>query len=143
METGDLRKRILLALDSARKDSSDRRRLVDEATRAYESFLANVAVPLVRQAASVLTAEGPRFVADTPAGSVRLTADGSPQTFLEMQLDTSGARPQVIGRVSVTRGRQGLIVEERPIADKPVAELVEDDVAKFLIAEIPKLVMKS
>jgi len=111
METGDLRKRILFALDAARKDSSDRRRVVDEATRAYETFLSDIAGPMVKQAASVLTAEGQRFVADTPASSVRLTADGSPQTFLEFQLDTSGARPQVIGRVSVARGRQGLIVE--------------------------------
>jgi hypothetical protein len=143
METGDLRKRILHALDSARKDSSDRRRVVDEATKAYDDFLANIAGPLVKQAASVLTAEGQRFVADTPAGSVRLTADGSPQTFLELQLDTTGGKPRVIGRVSVTRGRQGLIVEERPVADKAVGELAEDDVAKFLIAEIPKLVVKS
>ena len=144
METGDLRKRILFALDAARKDSSDRRRIVDEATRAYETFLSDIAGPMVKQAASVLTAEGQRFVADTPASSVRLTADGSPQTFLEFQLDTSGARPQVIGRVSVARGRQGLIVEERPVAaDKDVAEIAEDDVAKFLIAEIPKLVLKT
>jgi hypothetical protein len=143
METGDLRKRILHALDAARKDSSDRRRVVDDATRAYDDFLANIAVPLVKQAASVLTAEKQRFLADTPAGSVRLSSEASPQTFLELQLDTSGAKPCVIGRVSVTRGRQGMIVEERPVADKPVGELVEDDVAKFLIAEIPKLVMRS
>jgi hypothetical protein len=144
METGDLRKRILFALDAARKDSTDRRRVVDEATRAYETFLADIATPLVIQAASTLCAEKMRFVADTPAGSVRLSSEASPQTFLEFQLDTSGARPQVIGRVSVTRGRQGLIVEERPVAaDKDVAEISEDDVAKFLVAEIPKLVLRS
>lgn len=142
MDTGDLRKRILFALDAARKDSSDRRRLVDDAGKAYETFLANIAVPMIKQAASVLCAEKQRFVADTPAGSVRLSSESSPQTFLEFELDTTGSQPHVIGRVSVTRGRQGLVVEERPIADKPIAELEEDDVAKFLIAEIPKLVMK-
>ena len=142
MDTGDLRKRILFALDAARKDSSDRRRVVDEATKAYEVFLETIAVPMIKQAASVLCAEKQRFVADTPAGSVRLSSEGSPQTFLELELDTGGARPHVIGRVSVTRGRQGLVVEERPIADKSVADLAEDDVAKFLVAEIPKLVMR-
>ena len=143
MDTGDLRKRILHALDAARKDSAERRRTVDDAGLAYETFLSTIAAPLVKQAASVLCAERQRFVADTPAGSVRLAAESSPQTFLEFQLDTTGARPLVVGRVSVTRGRQGLIIEERPIADKAVADLAEDDVAKFLIAEIPKLVVRA
>src|SRR6185503_20533969 len=61
MDTGDLRKRILFALDAARKDSSDRRRLVDDAGKAYETFLANIAVPMIKQAASVLCAEKQRF----------------------------------------------------------------------------------
>jgi len=144
MDTGDLRKRILHALDAARKDSSDRRHVVDDAKQAYEAFLENIAGPLIKQAASVLCAEKQRFLADTPAGSVRLSAEASPQTFLEFQLDTSGAKPQVIGRVSVTRGRQGLIVEERPVATgKDIAELAEDDIAQFLITEIPKLVVRS
>jgi hypothetical protein len=142
MDTGDLRKRILYALDAARKDSTDRRRVIDEAAKAYEMFLEAIAVPMFRQAASVLCAEKQRFVADTPAGSVRLSSESAPQTFLEFELDTGGARPHVIGRVSVTRGRQGLVVEERPIAEKAVADLVEDDVAKFLVAEIPKLVTR-
>jgi len=144
MDTGDLRKRILHALDAARKDSSDRRHVVDDAKQAYEAFLENIAGPLIKQAASVLCAEKQRFLADTPAGSVRLSAEASPQTFLEFQLDTSGAKPQVIGSVSVTRGRQGLIVEERPVATgKDIAELAEDDIAQFLITEIPKLVVRS
>ena len=143
MDTGELRRQILHALDAARKDSSERRRVVDDAALAYQKFLTDVAVPLVRQAASVLCAEKRRFLADTPAGSVRLSDEGSPQTFLEFQLDTSGARPQVIGRVSQARGRQGVVVEERPIAPaKAIADLVDDDVAQFLIAEIPKLVVR-
>jgi hypothetical protein len=140
MDTGELRRQILHALDAARKDASERRGVVDDAGRAYEKFLAEIAVPLVKQAAQVLCAEKQRFVADTPAGSVRLSSETSPQTFLEFQLDSSGARPQVIGRVSLARGRQGLVVEERPIVpDKSVADLAEDDVARFLVAEIPKL----
>ena len=143
MDTGDLRKRILRALDEARKDSSDRRRTMDEAAEAYERFLTEIAAPLIRQAVTVLRAEGQAFDAHTPAGSVRLAKDGAPQSFLEFELDRSGDRPQVIGRVSVPRGRQNLVVEERPIATgKAIADLTEDDVARFLVAEIPKLVVR-
>lgn len=143
MNTGDLRKRILLALDTARKESADRRQTRDAASEAYDRFLTEIAGPLVKQAASVLAAEQQRFIAVTPAGSVRLASEHSPQTFLEFQLDTTGARPQVLGRVSVPRGRDGVVVEERPIAPgKAIGDLVEDDVAKFLVAEIPKLVVR-
>ncbi len=143
MDVSDLRKRILRALDEARKDSNARRQTVDAAAAAYSEFLANIAVPLVRQAVTVLRAEGHQFTANTPAESVRLVADGSPQTFLEFELDASGAQPEVVGRVSLTRGRQGVVVEERPIAPgKAVADLADDDVAKFLVTEIPKLIVK-
>jgi hypothetical protein len=97
----------------------------------------------VRQAATVLRAEGHQFTANTPADSVRLVSDGSPQTFLEFELDTNGTQPLVLGRVSLTRGRQGVVVEERPIAPgKALADLADDDVATFLITEIPKLIVK-
>ena len=54
MDVSELRKRILRALDDARKDAVVRRREVDEAANAYETFLEQVAVPLMRQAAQVL-----------------------------------------------------------------------------------------
>jgi hypothetical protein len=143
MDTSDLRKRILRALDDARKDATARRHVVDAAAAAYQEFLENTVAPLVRQAVTVLRAEGHAFTANTPAGSVRLVSDASPQTFLEFELDATGPEPQVIGRVSLTRGRQGVVVEERPIAPgKPTTDLADDDVAAFLVTEIPKLVMK-
>jgi hypothetical protein len=143
MDVSDLRKRILRALDDARKDATARRQEVDAAAAAYGEFLSATAVPLVRQAVTVLRAEGHQFSANTPAGGVRLVADGTPQTFLEFELDVTGREPQVIGRVSVTRGRQGVIVEERPIAPgKALKDLADDDVAKFLVTEIPRLIVK-
>jgi hypothetical protein len=143
MDTSDLRKRILRALDDARKDATARRQVVDAAGAAYQEFLENTAAPLVRQAVAVLRAENHQFTANTPAGGVRLVSDASPQTYLEFELDVTGHEPQVIGRVSLTRGRQGVVVEERPIAPgKATKDLVDDDVAKFLVTEIPKLVMK-
>jgi hypothetical protein len=142
MDVSELRKRILRALDEARKDSATRRQTVDAATAAYDAFLLKTVVPLVRQAVSVLRAESQAFTAQTPAGGVRLTSDTSAQTFLEFELDLTGPRPQVVGRVSLARGR-GVVVEERPIAPgKSLSDLTDDDVAQFLVAEIPKLVLR-
>jgi hypothetical protein len=144
MDVSELRKRILRAIDDAKKDVSARRSTLDAASKAYEEFLDAVAVPLLRQSANVLKASGHLFDVHTPAGSVRLVAERSPHTFLEIALDTSQPDPEVIGRVSLTRGRQGLVVEERPIAEaRPVGKLTEEDLAAFLITEIPKLVVKS
>ena len=142
MDVSDLRKRIIRALDDARKDASDRRVVVDEAGRAYETFLLDIATPIMRQAALVLKAEGHPFTVQTPAGTVRLVADAAAETFIELGLDTSGAFATVIGRASIARGRRGHLVEERPIANKPVASLLEEDLTAFLVVEIPKLIVR-
>jgi hypothetical protein len=143
VDVSDLRKRILRALDDARKDASFRRTVVDDATQAYATFLQTLGVPLLKQAMQVLRAEQHHFTLNTPADGVRLVSEASPNTFLEFAFDPSGETPQVIGRVSLAHGRQGRVVEERPIADgKPIAELSEDDVAKFLVTEIPKLIVR-
>jgi len=144
MDVSELRKRILRALDDARRDAEARREMVDAAAQAYDAFLSGIAVPLVRQAAAVLNAEKQAFVVHTPAGSVRLALDKSPQTFLEFELDATGVRPAVIGRVSRDRGhRGGVVVEERPLAqDKPIADLTDEDVSAFLVSEVPKLIMR-
>ena len=83
------------------------------------------------------------FSVHTPADSARLAADKSPDTFLEFVLNVAAPQPQVVGRVSVARGRQGVIVEERSCRrPRPIAELDDDDVAKFLVSEVSKLVLK-
>lgn len=143
MDVSDLRKRILRALDEARKDQSSRRSVMDQASQAYAAFLETHAVPLLKQAVQVLRAEKHAFTANTPADGARLVSEASPNTFLEFALDTTGPAPQVIGRVSLAHGRQGRVVEERPIAPgKTVADVTEDDVAKFLVTEIPKLILR-
>jgi hypothetical protein len=48
-----------------------------------------------------------------------------------------------VGRTSLARGRKGVVVEERPIAPgKPIDQINESDVAKFLLSEIQRLVTK-
>jgi hypothetical protein len=144
MDVSDLRRKILRALDDARVDAEARRKGVDTARRAYDDFLERVAVPLLRQAQSILKAEKQMFTVHAPAGSVRLSADNSAETFVEFILDATGARPQVVGRVSTARGGKRVHVEERPIApDTPIDQLTDDDVARFLLTEIPKLVARS
>ena len=143
LDVSDLRKRILRALDDARKDASFRRTVLDEATQAYATFLETLGVPLLNQAAQVLRAEKHNFNLNTPADGARIASEASPNTYLEFALDSTGAVPQVIGRVSLAHGRQGRIVEERPLAPgKAVADVTEDDVAQFLVTEIPKLILR-
>jgi hypothetical protein len=141
MDVSELRKRILRSLDDARKDAAAKRDAIDQAAKAYETFLDGTAVPLMRQAAQVLNANGEAFSVNTPAGSVRMVSDKSPQTFIEFELDTAGTRTAVIGRTSYVRGRRGAVVEEHAIArGKSVEQLTEQDLSEFLVAEIPKLV---
>jgi hypothetical protein len=117
--------------------------VVVAATTAYDEFLTTFAVPLLRQAANVLKASGQLFDVHTPARSARLVAESSPHTFLELDLDLERDPPGVIGRVSLTRGRQGHVIEERPIVPgRTVANLTEEDLTAFLVAEIPKLVVR-
>jgi hypothetical protein len=98
-------------------------------------------VPLLKQAQGILKAERQMFTVHAPVGSAKLASDSSAQTFLEFSLDNSGDRPTVLGRTSRARGRQRVIVDERPVTTgKAVGDLTEEDVAAFLVAELPKLV---
>lgn len=143
MDVSDLRKRIVRALDDARKETAARRTDADRAAADYAAFLANVAIPLFRQAATVLRAEGHPFTANTPSGSVRLVSDHAAGDFLELELDVHAVPPHVIGRTSLARGGRGQIVEERPLAPgRAIADLTEDDVSALLVAEVRKLVTR-
>ena len=144
MDVSELRKRILRAVDDARKDAAARRSLVDESVKAYGVFLTDVAVPMLKQAATIVNASGGTFVVNTPAETVRLSAQHAAETYLEIALDRNGPEPEVVGRVSLARGRQGTIVDERPIArGKPVEKLTEDDLSAYLVAAIPRLIVKT
>src|SRR3954470_4009713 len=75
MEVSEVRKRIKEVFDRAKRSKSDRRTLVDDATRDYQLFLDQVATPLFKQIANVLRAEGTPFTISTPGGAVRLVSD--------------------------------------------------------------------
>jgi hypothetical protein len=70
---------------------------------------------------------------------VKLTSDKSAEDYIEVSLDSSGDRPVVLGRVSRTRGRR-VVESEHPIAEKPVADLTEEDLFEFVLKGIAPFV---
>jgi hypothetical protein len=136
MEISDLRKRVLRTIDESRRESVARRARADEAAKAYQAFLDDVAVPLVKQIAAVLKAEGYAFQVFTPGGGLRLSSDRAAQDFIELLLDVSDEEPAVLGRVSRTRGSRVLTVD-RPVSEgTAVADLTEADLVEFLMKEL-------
>ncbi len=143
MDVAELRKRMVRALDEARREAAVRRERSDAAVAAYGGFLRSVAVPLFKQAATIVNADGAGFEVNTPADAVRLSARASPETYVELALDRSGEEPEVVGRVSLTRGRLGVVVDERPIAPgRPIETLTEEDLASYLVAAVPRLLIR-
>jgi hypothetical protein len=139
MEVSDVRRRVLETIDRARRESAERRVRMDEASRDYARFLDEVAVPLLRQIANVLKAEGLPFTVFTPGGSVRLVSDKSADDFIELTLETSGGRPLVIGRSRSARGRR-TTESERPVSERAIPEITDEQLLGFVLKELEALV---
>jgi hypothetical protein len=140
LETSEVRRRFLLAIEKARRDAAERRVRTDQARRDYDEFLAQRATPLFHQFAAALKAEAHAFAVFTPAASVRLAAARSSEEFIELVLDDSSNPPAVVGRTTRGRGRR-TVSHERPIGEgKSIADLTEEDVLVFLLEEIVALV---
>lgn len=136
MEVSQVRKRVQQGVAAARTRAQERRQQTDEATRDFKVFLEVVATPLVQQLANVLKVEGYAFTASTPGDGVRLTNDRGRDDFVELALDTSGERPQVVGRITQSRGSRRLD-EERPIkVGASPSELTDEDVLEFLMSAL-------
>jgi hypothetical protein len=132
VEVSQVRRRLKAAIDAARARSRDRRQRAAEAERVYAAFLEQVVTPLVRQIAGALKVEGYGFTVFTPGHGVRLASDRGRDDFIEIVLDTSLDPPQVVGRISHTRGSRTL-EEERPIEPGvPLEALTEDHLLEFL-----------
>ena len=133
METSAVRRRVQAAMTAARAREQERRERTTEATRDYAVFLETVATPLMQQIANVLKVERYAFTVSTPGDTVQLSYDHGRDDFIELALDTSGERPQVVGRISRTRGSRR-IDEERPLKEGAgPAALTEDDVLEFVV----------
>jgi hypothetical protein len=140
MEVSDVRRRLRAAIDKARQGAAERRARNDAAARDYETFLAQRAVPIFHQVAAALTAEGHLFKVFTPASSVRLTSERSPEEFIDLVLDDTSDPPTVVGRTTRGRGRRMVSSERALQGGAPVVDLTEEDVLTFLLEEIVGLV---
>jgi hypothetical protein len=139
MQISDVRKRVIHTIDRAKRTAVERRARADEASREYDEFLERVAVPVFRQIANVLRAEGYPFNVFTPGGSVRLMSDRSAEDFIELVLDSSGHELTVVGHTSRSRGRR-VIESERPLASGAIRDLTEEDVLAFVTGELEPFV---
>lgn len=136
MEISLVRKRALAAIAAARSRAEQRRQRSSDAEREFAVFLQDVATPIVRQVATAMKAEGYPFTVFTPGDGLRLAYDRGRDNFVEFALDTSGDYPQVIGRISQTRGSRRL-EDERPVTpDTSPAALTEDDVLEFVMRAV-------
>jgi hypothetical protein len=136
MEVSDVRRRLRGAIEEARRRAVERRTRVDEATRAYERFLTEVAVPLFHMMAQALVGEGHRFKVHTPGQAVRLAPDRASEEYIEVALDTDREVPAVVARSVRGRGRR-MVSSERPIGEhKAIADLGEEDVIATLLEEL-------
>jgi hypothetical protein len=133
VEVSQVRNRLRRAIESARDQAQLRRQRVAEAERAYKTFLEDLATPLVRQVANTLKVEGYAFTVFTPGGGLRLASDRGRDDYIEFALDDTAELPQVVARISRTRGSR-TIDEERPV--KPGASpdaISEEELLDFLL----------
>ena len=131
METGQVRKHVVQSLTALRERAQQRRARSADAERDFTTFLDVVAIPLARQVAGALKAEGYAFTVFTPGDGLRLALDRGRDDYVEIALDTSGDRPQGVARISRTRGSR-TIEEERPLkAGTAIDAITEPDVLDF------------
>lgn len=133
MEVSAVRNRLRRTLEAARDRGQQRRQRTADAEKEYAAFLEQVAIPVTRQLANALKVEGYAFTVFTPGGGLRLASDRGRDDYIDFELDTIAPTPQVVGRISYSRGSRTLDAE-RPVKDgvRPGA-LTEDDVLEFLL----------
>ena len=133
VEVSLVRNRLNRAIEVARERAQKRRQRTATAERAYETFLQDVATPVMRLVANSLKVENYAFTVFTPGGGLRLASDRGRDDYVEFALDGTAEPPQVVGRLSRARGSRTLD-EERPIKPgTPPEELSEEDVLTFLL----------
>jgi hypothetical protein len=137
MEISVVRKRLTDTIDRAKKQAAARRGRGEQGARDFEVFLQKIAVPLMRQLANALKADGHAFTVFTPSDSVRLMSDRSADDFIELSLDPSAETPQVAARISRTRGRR-VIDAERAVGAP--ADVSEEQLLDFLLKELEPFV---
>lgn len=136
MEVSQVRRRVQAALAAARERAQRRRQSVADAERAYDGFLADIAVPIAKQVANVLKVEGYPFTVSTPGRGVRLASDRGRDDFIDISLNAEADPPAVVGHIRQTRGSR-TIDEQQPVkAGANPEQITEDDLLEFLMRAI-------
>ena len=136
MEVSQVRRQLKATIDASRERSAKRRDLNAAAHQAYETFLNEIAVPVARQLANALKVEGYAFTVSTPGKGVRLASERAREDFIELDLDTSGDRPEVMARVSRQRGSR-TVDAELPIKRGAFPdEISEEDFLDFMLGAL-------
>jgi hypothetical protein len=136
LEAGEVRKRLRQTIEAAKRDAAARRTALGDVQKAYDAFLEDQAIPVLRQVAAALRAEGHVFQVLTPAGTVRLQSDRERDDFLEIVLDGGRKPPTAVGRISRVHGSQ-LETSEQPIRDGgKVSDLTDEDVLSWVLRVI-------
>ena len=142
VETADVRKRVKRVIEQARQAARERRERADAASRDGDRVLRQVVAPVVRAVAGVLTSEGYRFQVATPAGAVRLQAQATPDSFIEVDLDAEQDPATLRVHVSRARGRRVLVDEDVICSADAFESLTEDDVLTCLLVKLAPFVEK-
>ena len=116
--------------------AAERRERTRTASRAYETFLDEIAIPAFRQLATVLRAEGIPFEVQTPSGGVRLVYDRSRDDTVALELDAAQDPPQVM-LISTRAWGNRSMRNERAVKERTsIDHISEDDLLEHLIAEV-------
>jgi hypothetical protein len=137
MEISVVRQRMLETIDRARRRAAARRTRTDAAGQAFGVLLEHTAIPLFKQVANVLRAEGHAFGVTTPSGSVRLASDRRAEDFIELILDSSGDQPVVM--LHTRRGWGGGVIESEKALGDPEA-LTEETLLTALLQDLERFV---
>lgn len=131
-----IRKRLRTEIDGARRSAAERRERSKSATRAYEAFLDDVAVPAFRQLATVLRSEGILFEVQTPSGGVHLASDRNRDDRVGLELDDTQDPPQLM-LISTRAWGSRIQRNERPIKPRtPVDQITEEELFDRLFEEL-------
>ena len=136
METGDVSRRLQIAMESARAQAAERRARDARTSAAYDAFLENVAGPVAKQVVNALKVHNVAFTLFTPAGGLRLASDRNRDDFIELALEPGVKDLQVVGRVSHARGSR-TVSETVPLKDGVGPDaLTDEDVLSLLLAAL-------
>lgn len=136
MDVATIRKRLKSEIEQARRGAAERRERVKTASRAYDQFLEEVAVPTFRQLATVLRAEGIPFEVQTPSNGVRLVSDRNRDDAIALELDETQDPPQVMLRSLRTWGSH-VTQNERAVKDRtPIERITDEDVLERVVEEL-------